>query len=299
MDNVLTSIDIHLTRGLSGKLTEPKNYRLIFERGIDPDVDDPEQCHSHSKIPDEWPAVAEILDYQDRVRVRIRSILKADGLSQNRLLGEAMWLGFEHEAMHLETFLYMLLQSDKTLPPSGVATPDFHSISSQARKNCKPNDWFKIPEQKVVIGLQDPDPNVVPEAFGWDNEKPQRTVIVPAFEAKARPITNGEFAHYMQENQIENWPASWTQARKESNGSLSSSSDFISKFTVRTIFGPVPLELAADWPVIASYDELEGYAKWKNCRLPTFEEVKSIYKYSARLKGAKVDGVHSVSDVDR
>ncbi|KAL1863493.1 hypothetical protein Plec18170_000329 [Paecilomyces lecythidis] len=287
LGHIPTFLDIHLTRGLRDKPTEPKNYQLIFERGIDPDVDDPEQCHSHSEIPDEWPPVPEILDYQDRVRARVKSILKMSSLAQNRLLGEAMWLGFEHEAMHLETFLYMLLQSERTLPPPGVSTPNFRDICYQARKNHRPNEWFTIPQQKVSIGLDDPDLDSVPEAFGWDNEKPRRTVVVPSFEAKARPITNGEFAHYMQEKQIKNYPASWMQTSKERNGSTASNSEFISKFSVRTVFGAVPLELAADWPVMASYDELAGYAEWRNCRLPTLEEARSIYKHSHHLKGAK------------
>lgn len=55
-------------------------------------------------------------------------------------------------------------------------------------------------------------------------------------------------------------------------------------FAVRTVFGSVPLELAQDWPVIASYDELAKYAKWVDCRIPTFEEAKSIYAHAARLK---------------
>ncbi|KAJ9235084.1 hypothetical protein DTO207G8_8919 [Paecilomyces variotii] len=296
LGHIPTFLDIHLTRGLHGKPTEPKYYQSIFERGIDPDVDDPEQCHSHSEIPDEWPPVSEVLDYQDRVRARVKSLLKLDSLAQNRLLGEAMWLSFEHEAMHLETFLYMLLQSERTLPPPGVSTPNFRDLCLQARRDHKPNEWFTIPEQKVNIGLDDPNPNEVPQAFGWDNEKPQRTVVVPAFEAKARPITNGEFAHYMQENRIKNWPASWIPTSNESNGSIASNSELISKLSVRTVFGPVPLELAADWPVIASYDELAGYAEWKNCRLPTFEEARSIYKHSALLKSSTVDGAHRGSN---
>ncbi|RAL04705.1 DUF323 domain protein [Aspergillus ibericus CBS 121593] len=290
LGHIPTFLDVHLTRALGGKPTHPRSYRLIFERGIDPDVDDPEKCHAHSEIPDEWPALGEILDYQARVRSRVRSIFQKDNV-EDRTLGEALWLGFEHEAMHLETFLYMLIQSDKMLSPPGVPQPNFEKLFLDARKEERPNEWFSIPEQTLSIGLDDNGHSVPGASFGWDNEKPQRTVTVRAFEAQARPITNGEYARYLQANQLPKKPESWVLVKPEtylaSNGAGQGSrrtNDFMANFAVRTVFGSVPLELAQDWPVIASYDELAKYAKWVDCRIPTFEEAKSIYAHAARLK---------------
>lgn len=280
--------------------TEPSHYKLIFERGIDPDVEDPRQCHSHSEIPDEWPPLDEILDYQDRVRNRALSILQEGYASQDRTLGEALWIGYEHEAMHLETFLYMLIQSDKTLPPTGVDRPNFQQISHQAKRNEKPNKWFRIPQQTIEIGLNDSNEEVMPnKSFGWDNEKPQRNVTVHAFEAQARAITNGEYAKYIREKGIKTYPASWVLKPGQENpvskgtsssgaqaGSSSSPAGFsLENVTVRTVFGPVALELAQDWPLVASYDEVASYAKCMQCRIPTFEETRSIYHYSDQLKG--------------
>lgn len=283
-------LDIHLTRALRGKPTDPKYYKQIFERGIDPDVENPEQCHAHSEIPDEWPPLDEILDYSERVRNRARSVLEEGTALHNRCLGEALWIGFEHEAMHLETFLYMLLQSEKTLPPVGVNVPDFAKLAHLAKQNEKPNKWFRIPQQSFTIGLDDSDSNVLPkDSFGWDNEKPQRSVHVHEFEAQARPVTNGEYAKYLQANRLRELPASWTLVHSEhnypvSNGITESSpgatQDFMNNFAVRTVFGSVSLDLAQDWPVIASYDELASYAKWAGCRIPTYEEVRSIYLYA-------------------
>ena len=300
------TLDIHLTRATRGEPTAPKSYPQIFERGIDPDVDNPEKCHAHSEIPDEWPPLEEILDYQERVRNRLRSIMDMDGLAQDRCLSEALWFGFEHEAMHLETFLYMLLQSEKAIPPHGVTLPDFRGIALQARKTAQANKWFTIPQQTLAIGLHDSGEGLPDYSFGWDIEKPQRVISVRTFDAQARPITNGEYARYMEINHISHIPASWVSVElnghSQNGGSMNGNTNdhvngasgndicasdlFISKFSVRTIFGPVPLEWALDWPVMSSYDELAGYAGWMNCRLPTFEEVKSIYKYSEHLKTA-------------
>lgn len=274
---------------LGDKPTEPSSYRQIFERGIDPDVNDPKQCHSHSEAPDEWPPLDEILDYQERVRSRVRALINGGPIT-DRSLAEALWISLEHEAMHLETFLYMLLQSDKVLPPVGVERPDFAHLAQQAKTNAKPNEWFTIPEQRLAIGLDDSNENVLPRSsFGWDNEKPQRTVAVHSFEAQARPITNGEYAKYLQINQIQTRPASWTQISQNGglsqNGNGSATDESLDKYAIRTVFGPVPLRLAEDWPLMASYDELAGYAEWTKCRIPTLDEVKSIYQHSAQLNG--------------
>lgn len=292
----LMCADIHLTRALRGTPTEPAGYQKMFERGIDPDVEDPEQCHAHSEIPDEWPAVIDILNYQERVRSRMRSIFQMEGLSQNRCLAEALWIGFEHEAMHLETFLYMLLQSEKTIPPPGVNKPDFRKLFHDARKSQKPNEWFSIPNQTLSVGLDISSKTMPKASFGWDNEIPARTVTVPAFEAHARPITNGEFAKYLEANGIHEIPASWALSHPDDGRSVANgvngygnngTAGLMSRVAVRTVFGLVPLEFAQDWPVMASYDELHGYAQWTNCRIPTFKEARSLYSYAAQSKEAK------------
>ena len=97
LGHIPTFLDIHLTRATGDAASEPSSYRHIFERGIDPDVDNPENCHAHSEIPDEWPPVGQILDYQERVRNRARCLYGNKGSESNQKLGRAMWIGFEHE----------------------------------------------------------------------------------------------------------------------------------------------------------------------------------------------------------
>lgn len=109
-------LDIHLTRATGGNPTPPIYYHRVFERGIDPDVDNPEQCHAHrcaiiysimflvpsyltrtSEIPEEWPSAVDLLCYQQNVRARTRSFYDAHGVVKCRKIGRALWLGFEHE----------------------------------------------------------------------------------------------------------------------------------------------------------------------------------------------------------
>lgn len=61
-------------------------------------------------------------------------------------------------------------------------------------------------------------------------------------------------------------------------------SSYLEDKAVRTVYGPVPLKYALDWPIWASYNELAGCASWMGGRIPTFEETRSIYAYADALK---------------
>ncbi|MCJ1390687.1 hypothetical protein MMC18_003548 [Xylographa bjoerkii] len=305
LGHIPTFLDIHLTRATSGIPTEPSSYRRIFERGIDPDVDNPEKCHDHSEIPDQWPTAKEILAFQEQVRERTRHLYSTASVGMDRKLGRSLWLAFEHEAMHLETLLYMLLQSEKTVPPGGLR-PDFEALADQARIDAVPNAWFKVPSSNITIGLRDPENNLPPDRyFGWDNEKPLRTAHIPAFEAKARGMTNADYARYLEETDKTSLPASWilpkatagdeaakaasindsNGARPYMNGHSRPLTDaFLNGKAVRTVYGSVPLIHALDWPVMASYEELAGCAKWMGGRIPTLEEARSLYSYVEQCK---------------
>lgn len=161
-------LDIQLTKTTNEPPTEPAHYHGIFERGIDPDVDNPELCHAHSEIPDEWPAVDAITTYQTRVRNRVRALYSIGAKNIPRHIGRALWVGFEHEAMHLETLLYMMLQSDKTLPPPNTQCPDWAGLAEKARSNRVPNSWFDIPAQDISIGIDEPEDLTDPSVhYGW------------------------------------------------------------------------------------------------------------------------------------
>lgn len=99
MGHIPTFLDIHVARAIQGPPTKPSSFRDIFERGIDPDVEDPNICHAHSNVPEAWPPVKEIIAFQDRVRARVK-LLYEDGTTEaNCKLGRALWLAFEHDGI--------------------------------------------------------------------------------------------------------------------------------------------------------------------------------------------------------
>ncbi|KAF2129679.1 hypothetical protein P153DRAFT_367046 [Dothidotthia symphoricarpi CBS 119687] len=310
LGHIPTFLDIHIARGTNGKPSDPAYFWTIFERGIDPDVDDPEKCHAHSEIPDTWPPLAEILQHQETIRARARALYKSGEAQSNARVSRAMWLGFEHEVMHLETLLYMLVQSERVLPPPGTVTPDFAALARQSSTLAVENEWFTIPKSTINVGFDNPDNDYTTERyFGWDNESPRRSVDVKSFRAKARPITNGEYAAYLSKTGKTLIPASWCELSSTSNvpsngyendnivnGHHDGMNNLAQQLTeekyVRTVYGAIPLQYALDWPVVASYDELMGCAQWMGGRIPTMEETRSIYKYVDQKKTQAIEKAH-------
>ena len=184
--------------------------------------------------------------------------------------------------MHLETFLNMLLQSDQTIPPTGQA-PNWEALASRTGGHKAANDWVQIPASIVSIGMNDCENDEGPlRYFGWDNEKPRRDVEVHSFETRLRPITNEDYAYFLQKTQRTDLPASWLVLPPDrmATGHPSNENDRLSKKNVdiitgnfvkdkfiRTVYGPVPLKYALDWPVMASYVELDLCAKFMNGRM--------------------------------
>ncbi|CAI4216969.1 unnamed protein product [Parascedosporium putredinis] len=265
LGHIPTFLDIQLTKTSGEAATEPGYFWDIFERGIDPDVDNPELCHAHSKIPDEWPPVEEIIAYQEGVRARLRRFYRDGPSSIPRAVQRGIWVGFEHEAMHFETLLYMMLQSDKTQPPPTAPRPDFEGLAYKARQSRVTNMWHDVPEQVISIGIDDPEDGTE------------------------------DYATYLYENNLDGVPASWanlvqkTPSEGRSSRDSSAPSDLIKNIAVRTVYGLIPLEYALDWPVFASYDELSGCAAWMGGRIPTFEEARSLYSFTERSETEKAE----------
>jgi formylglycine-generating enzyme required for sulfatase activity len=137
-----------------------------------------------------------------------------------RRAGRYLFMALEHEGLHTETLLYMLLQraGAGTIPPPGFAIPLWSSLKAS---------WDLIPPPRsatvtlgpttVTLGHDDSemgdesDTNIENHEFGWDNEHPRRTVNVGKFMISWRPVTNGElYSFYLAEGKDKiQIPASW------------------------------------------------------------------------------------------
>ncbi|KAL7419376.1 hypothetical protein Q5752_006214 [Cryptotrichosporon argae] len=297
LGHIPTFLDMFLARATDGVPTEPATYRDIFERGIDPDVDDPNQCHTHSEVPktaDEWPTLSEILAFRDRVRARVRRIyadVGAGRLTLSRSLGRHLFMGLEHEAMHAETLLYMLLQAPSTRAPSMLARPQWDVLARHWAREADThmNKVLAIPAGDVVLGHDDAehDDAAYPTAadweaheFGWDNEHPRTAAHVPAFEVDSLPVTNAEYAAFLGTVTAANAPASWVALDGADVGN--------GGWAVRTLYGPVGFDVAGKWPLMASKQELDAFAAAKGGRMPTEPELRRLWQTDAGPRPAEL-----------
>ncbi|KAH7927825.1 hypothetical protein BV22DRAFT_1006204 [Leucogyrophana mollusca] len=280
LGHIPTFLDIHLSRLLEQPHTEPEEFKYIFERGIDPNVDDPTQCHAHSEVPkndEDWPALSTILAFRTRVRERLANLyddITSGRVQMTRKMGRVLFMTYEHEGFHAETLLYMLLQraGTGTIAPPGFTPPPWESLSASWDAAAKPETpTVTIGATTVSLGIddiesEDDDPvkstEVAGHVFGWDNESPKRDVEVASFRIEWRPVTNGEFYEFYQgvgKGKVK-LPASWVEYDGETR--------------VRTLYGPVPMKIARNWPVLTSYDNLSVYASVKGGRIPTEPELR-------------------------
>ncbi|KAJ1030831.1 hypothetical protein NDA18_002061 [Ustilago nuda] len=288
-------IDIHVATYLKQPHTNDR-FSAIFERGIDPYMDDVTHCNPHSEVPtceEDWPTLDEILEYQQKVQSRVKQVYQdvARGdLVMNRRLARMLWMTLEHINLHLETLLYMLIQSPNTKPPAGFMAPDWPSLKERWQAEFDKRGGSRALEQRfhfeastVELGHDDDDTqdfDIVaarptsdvrdlnmqlgqPE-FGWDNEHPRRSVETKAFSISAMPISNAQYLEFLKATNIEEAPASWVK------------SDDGEGYMVRTFYGPVDMAVAQHWPVQASGKQLSAYAAWKGGRLPTHSELRKF-----------------------
>jgi formylglycine-generating enzyme required for sulfatase activity len=113
-----------------------------------------------------------------------------------------------------------------------------------------------LPEQMHVIDGHE---------FGWDNESPPRSVEVARFKIDWRPVTNGEFYTFWKgegKGKVE-MPVSWV----DDEGDIK----------VRSVYQPVSMEIARDWPVLTAYDDFVLFARHKGGRLPTEPELRLFF----------------------
>ncbi|ODN79544.1 hypothetical protein L202_03501 [Cryptococcus amylolentus CBS 6039] len=290
LGHIPTFLDIQLTRMTKGKHTEPEYFKTIFERGIDPDVDDPTQCHDHSEVPmseEDWPALAEILGFRDRVRQRLLSIY-TDYATGKRALsrheGRVLFMGFEHEAMHAETLLYMLAQSPITRAPTAVKAPEWEILAKQWKSEKAENKILSISAGDVVMGHDDAEADDAKypttdgwenHEFGWDNEHPHVIQHVKAFKADSLPVTNNDYLAFLTATGAldglsdENAPAMWTNVSEQGASP---------EWHIKSFYGPVSFEVGGDWPMMGSKLELEAFAKYKGGRLPTEGELRRLWE---------------------
>jgi len=233
----------------------------IFDRGIDPDVDDPTQRHAHPEVPEAWPDLLEVHAYRDRVCAEILTSLDGGSAADVRVL----LMVLEHEQMHQETLLYMM----ERLPLARLVRPALTSVYALG-------DALRARPIEIEAGHATLGADVGDLDFGWDNEFPRITVAVPRFVIDSTPVTNGEFLEFVESGgyaRPDAWHGHdwrWKEAAGLAHPLVWTSRDGVWRY--RALLDELPLTSVRDWPVYVSLAEARAFAKWRGARLPTEAE---------------------------
>src|SRR5215472_15606535 len=225
---------------------DPRFDRL-FAFGIDPmDGGLP------SDAPSDWPSVAGIRAYNQRVRQSL------DDADHDSLL---LHMAMEHRLMHAETLAYMLhrLPLDRKRPESQAPVPPSGPVRAQR---------IAIPGGCATLGLARNG------AFGWDNEFDQHPIGVPAFTIDRYKVTNAEYLQFVDAGGYRD-RALWSDAAWQWKSDARITHPAFWKrvdgeWRYRAMFDEIPLP--PDWPVYVSHAEAAAYAQWVGQRLPTEAE---------------------------
>ncbi|WP_448614780.1 ergothioneine biosynthesis protein EgtB [Modestobacter sp. URMC 112] len=196
--------------------------------------------------------------YCTEVRGRVLDRLERAGRD-----GDADAVAFEvamvvsHEQQHDETMLQALqLRTGPALLGAGAPLP--------AGRPGVAGTTVLVPGGEFVLGVDGTD-----EPFALDNERPAHVVDVPAFRIGRVPVTNAEYAAFVDDGGYDQprwWSARGWQHRCDAGLTRP---QFWGTDGTRTRFGLVE-ELPPDEPVQhVTFFEAEAYAAWAGGRLPT------------------------------
>jgi len=215
-----------ICRWTLGRSSFHGSFDTLFEAGIDP-----EEGVLPKDQPSDWPSIAEVRQYNRRVRREVDAVLSESP--------EAVtYMAIEHRWMHAETTAYIL-----------------HHLSHQKKRRsdqCGSQEspvpdhrMIHIPAGRVTLGRDRH------EGFGWDNEFPRHETDVSAFTISRYKVTNGQFHQFVEDGGPP--PPFWMKRGDD--------------WWLHTMFGERPLP--EDWPVYVSQGLARHYAEWAGMALPT------------------------------
>lgn len=252
---------------VAGLLDGPLNeaFEALFEVG----VDEMRWDDLHEGNQDIWPPLAQVTQYRKQAYELIVNIIKTHPLLADNSAPidqeSQMWalfMGFEHERIHLETSSVLI----RELPIELVRKPNAWPDSFQNPKDePTENSFVEVSQSQVALGK----PTSVP-TYGWDNEYGAEQHEAREFAASKYLISNVEFLKFVKSSgyllqkywsqdgwewrgfRNVKWPCFWMQ-----NGPAG-----LHNYKLRTIFEVIDWQ--PNWPVCVNYHEAKAYCAWRS-----------------------------------
>jgi iron(II)-dependent oxidoreductase len=211
------------------------------------------------------PSLANLRDRMTAIREEVLERLETvDFDTDNPLLrdGYVYHMVLQHEYQHNETILQtlQLKQGEPYHPPMRREHPQWSASSADVVGR-----FVAVPDGDFIIGTDD-------TAAAYDNERPQHRVHLSTFLMGATPVTNGEFAEFIQAGGYRDerlWsPAGRSWLAKDGAVAPGFWEGGEGSWTVREMDETARLDPLK--PVChVSYHEAEAFATWSDARLPT------------------------------
>jgi len=212
------------------------------------------------------PALDAVLSYRRHVDAAMASLFVSGGEQDQAEIADLVELGINHEQQHQELLLTDILNLFSRNPLRPAYRPDARYVPSVEAPVLR---WREVEGGLRCIGHGGP-------GFCYDNETPRHEVLVRSFRLASRPVTNAEWAAFMEDGgyqRPELWLSDgWATAQKESwRAPLYWESGEGGEWAAYTLHGLLPVDPHA--PVShVSYYEADAFARWAGKRLPTEAE---------------------------
>ncbi|KAG2489957.1 hypothetical protein HYH03_011587 [Edaphochlamys debaryana] len=246
-------------------------YEQVFEVGVDEMSWD-----DLSRGREDWPSVREVHGYRKQVYDVIRNLILTHPALDKKEVGWddpawAIFLGFEHERIHIETSSVLIRELPLTKVRKPEFWPDYHPSSAAPSApvptegaDYPANTMVSVRGETVVLGK-----DLAYPSFGWDNEYGTKEVEVGAFRATQFKVTNGEFLRFVKAGGYANpkyWSAEgwgWKTFRnvKWPTFWMPDGPQGLHRYKLRVLFDAV--DMRWDWPVDVNYHEARAFAAWR------------------------------------
>lgn len=290
---------------IAGLIAAPLNpyFEKLFEVGVDE-----MRWDDMSKNEMLWPSVDEVRAYRAAVYAAVSQVIATHpGLAEGHAtitLNDPLWalfMGFEHERIHLETSAVLIHELPLDYVQRHDAWPALYPVTPHdASTALRPRPGTDYP----VLALRDVAATRITlgkpadwPSYGWDNEYGSRSVRVEAFRASTQLVSNGAFHEFVaaggyREDRFWSpnglawrsyrnikWPTFWVP-----DGPAG-----LHRYKLRTLFEVI--DMPWDWPAEVNGHEAYAYCQWKS------EQDSTTYRLpSENEHHALRDLVHSVSD---
>lgn len=255
----------------SGALQKGINphFEKLFAVGVD------EMTWDASSNSLKWPSVDEVRRYRQKVRHLVDEMILTLPMKLPITKEDpfwAIWMGIEHERIHIETSSVLHRQ----MPLEFVRSHENFPLCP-VYGDALENSMVYFPESEVKLGKGLEDGGL----YGWDNEYGRAVVAVEEFRASKYVVSNGEFMDFVMANGygVSRWwdeeGLKYLQIRQATCPPFwVLQEDGTYKYRALT----AEIDMPYNWPIEVNALEAEAFCRWKSAqdgetyRLPTEAE---------------------------